>query len=117
MSSTDPAADVGRFFDEVIVPLGDHVHAENGPLFPRRPDASAETYYTTTTRRTFAPRDVELPNLTDPEEVRIALERMWSASGRSELVPLAATFGAWVVALRQEGPESAEVSALVYVMY
>ena len=117
MSSTDPAPDVGRFFDDLIVPLGDRLHAENRPLFPRRPDAGLGSYYTATTRRTFAPRDFELPNLMNPEEVRKALEKMWSESGRPEFVPLASAFGAWVAALRQEAPESAEVSALVYVMY
>ena len=117
MSSTDSSPDAGRFFDQEIIPLGERLHAESGPLFPRTSDSSVETYYTKTTRRTIAPQDFLLPNLKNAEEVREGLARLWSASGRLELVPLAETFGRWAAALRQEGPQSAEVSDLVYVMY
>ena len=117
MSSTDATPDVGCFYDDVMIPLGERLHSEQGPLFPRAPDAAVATYFAPTMKQSFAPSDFELPKLNDPSEVQSSLERMWMDSGRSELAPLAATFGKWVAMLQQQGPESSEVSALVYVMY
>jgi hypothetical protein len=118
MNSTEMS--LGALFDEVLLPMHDHMRAEGRLPFPVAPDVTWLSYYVRRKHSSMEPRDFSAASCADLGELSSRLAAHWEGIGRHAL---AKSVGRVVSAAKvaREGNEpaqaSAEVSPYVYVMF
>jgi len=122
MSPTDvtrAAALAAAFFDEVLVPLAEGRRAAGAaPYFPRRPEASATTYFSRPALRTMQASSFELPGGGTAEGLLDALAHHWQARGEPELAALVPHLRELARALAEASAEhDGTVDVLCYTLF
>jgi hypothetical protein len=115
MSSIDERNEsrAGRFFDEVIAPLGDNLRQQGIMLADVAPTRPADSYYMPVAPLSKA--DFEGPIGVKGDELANALIRVWS--GRPFLHALARQLAQLGAELEPPPPQASDVSPFIYVMF
>jgi hypothetical protein len=118
MNSTD--IKLGVLFDEVLLPMHDHLRAEGRLPFPVAPDVTWLSYYVRRKHSSMTPADFSAASCADLDELSMRLAAHWTALGRLALareVPSVVSAAKAAREGQEAGLQSAEVSPYVYVMF
>jgi hypothetical protein len=103
------------FFMQFLVPAAERLSRAGRSFLPRRPDASAATYYTVRDKRAMNRADFEVRAAERPEDVALALTALWA--GDPDLSALVAPLARLMPDLVPAEGEKGDVSPFVYVMF
>lgn len=114
----EQAEPVVAFFKEVIGPLAEQRRAAAKSFFPLGPDAEAETYFVTPSRRVMRPADFELRATESTETFVEELSALWTREGNEDLAAMTARLTQLACELAtREQPEAEDLSPFLYVMF
>lgn len=123
MSSTNDAmmaAAMAPLFDEVLMPIAQHLRDAGVQPFPLEPDVSWLSYYVRRKRASMTRADFTGASCVDVADFELKLAAHWQALGRHDLAAQVARFGdaarAAQALLAAEAPE-AELNPYVYAMF
>jgi hypothetical protein len=117
MKSINENEQIKKVFYGEILPLAKRMLVNEKAFFPLTSDSELNTYYISRKQQKISSEDFEIAGCDSPENLTLALMKLWSSEEYPELSSLAESMSKLAKTLHFQKEQSDEVSPFIYVMF